>query len=91
MTAGVPAAREVDPSALLTASQVALYCKVSVQAVWNWHNRGHLPAATDDAGNVITDSRGKRLYRLADAAKADAKMSAQREQMALRILASNAA
>lgn len=78
---------EIDPFALLTAAQVALRCKVSVAAVTNWVRRGHLNPAVDDDGNEILDSRGKRMYRLADAARVDAKMAAKREQMALRILA----
>lgn len=85
------AAEDVDPFALLTAKEAAVKARVTVQAICNWHARGHLPAATDDAGNLITDSRGKKLYRLVDVAKADAKMAAQREQMALRILAAGAA
>jgi hypothetical protein len=84
-------AEAVDPFALLTAKQAAGYAKVSVQAIWNWHKRGHLPAAVDEAGNLITDSRGKKLYRLVDVARADAKMAAQRERMALRILAAGVA
>lgn len=86
---GEPA--EIDPFALLTAAQVAMRCKVSVAAVTNWVRRGHLNAAVDDDGNEILDSRGKRMYRLVDAARADAKMAERRERMALRILASSAA
>lgn len=82
---------EVDPFALLTAAQVAMHCKVSVAAVTNWVRRGHLNAAVDDDGNELRDSRGKRMYRLVDAAKADAKMAERRERMALRILASSVA
>lgn len=90
VTADIAEAVEVNPFALLTATQAALFAGVSVQAVWNWHNRGHLPAATDDDGNEITDSRGKRLYRLVDLARADAKMAGKREQMALRLISGSA-
>lgn len=82
---------EIDPFALLNARECARYARVTEQAIHNWWKRGHLPQATDPDGNPVTDSRGKRLYRLVDLARADAKMAAQREQMALRILASNAA
>ncbi|MGH3272350.1 MAG: hypothetical protein ACRDN1_25290 [Trebonia sp.] len=84
-------ADDVDPFALLTAKEAAGYAKVSVQAIWNWYKRGHLRAATDEQGNEILDSRGKRQYRLVDVARADAKMAATRERMALRILAPQAA
>lgn len=91
MTAQAAEAPEVNPFALITASEAAAYARVSVQAVCNWRKRGHLPSAKDDNGNEITDSRGKPLYRLVDVARTDAKMATQREQMALRILASSVA
>lgn len=85
-------ADDVDPFALLTATQAAAYAKVSVAAICNWYARGHLQAATDEAtGNVITDSRGKRLYRLVDVAKADVKMAGLREAMARRLALASAA
>jgi hypothetical protein len=88
MTAEAP---EVDPFALLTARQCAGWTGLTEQAIYNWWRRGHLPQAADENGAPLTDPRGKRLYRLVDLARADAKMAAQREQMALRILASSAA
>jgi hypothetical protein len=75
----------VDPFALLTATEAARYARVSVQAVCNWRKRGHLPVATNDDGTEITDERGRPMYRLVDVAKADAKMSAQRESMVRRL------
>jgi len=84
-------AGDVDPFALLTATQAATYAGVSVQAICNWYARGHLPAAVDADGKVIADSRGKRMYRLVDVAKADAKMAAQREAMARRLALASAA
>jgi hypothetical protein len=83
-------AAEIDPLALLTARQCAGWTGFTEQAIYNWWKRGHLPQAADEHGNPLTDSRGKRMYYLVDLAKADAKMAAQREQMALRILASSA-
>lgn len=77
-------ARELNPLALLTAAQAALYAglvdgdgKPKVSVIVNWRNRGHLHVATDDQGNELRDDHGKRLYRLIDVAKADA-MTAQR-------------
>lgn len=77
-------ARELNPLALLTAAQAALYAglvdgdgKPKVSVIVNWRNRGHLRVATDDEGNELRDDHGKRLYRLIDVAKADA-MTAQR-------------
>lgn len=84
-------ANTVDPFALLTARQCSAWAGVSEQAIYNWWKRGHLPQATDENGTPVTDSRGKRMYRLVDLAKADAKMAAQRERMALRILAAGVA
>lgn len=79
-------AGEIDPFALLTATEAAVYARVTVQAIMNWHTRGHLPAATDDQGNELRDRRGKRLYRLVDVARADAKLAPRREAMALRLV-----
>lgn len=62
----------LDMDALLPASLVAKYAGVSTAAVCNWVARGRLPVATDEHGNEIRDGRGRGLYRLRDAAKADA-------------------
>jgi hypothetical protein len=91
LTVTAAEAPEIDPFALLTARQCAGWTGLTEQAMYNWWKRGHLPQAVDDNGKPLTDLQGKRLYRLVDLAKADAKMAAQREQMALRILASHAA
>jgi DNA-binding transcriptional MerR regulator len=61
----------LDVDALLTASEVARYAGVSVQAVINWRERGHLNPAVDDDGNEILDDHGHRMYRLLAAAKAE--------------------
>lgn len=75
---------EIDPDALLTASQLAALFQVTVAAVCNWVSRGyrnadgeteHLKPARDSRGRVIKDSRGCILYRLLDAAKAEAATS----------------
>jgi hypothetical protein len=49
----------IDVDARLTASQAAAYAGVTVQAIVNWRNRGHLQRGDD----------GK--YRLLDVAKAE--------------------
>jgi len=49
----------VDVNARLTASQAAAYAGVTVQAIINWRNRGHLKRGDDG------------LYRLLDVAKAE--------------------
>lgn len=61
----------MDPDALLTASQAAMYARVSVAAICNWHTRGHLPVAMDEQGREIRDLRGRPKYRLLDVAKAE--------------------
>lgn len=83
----------IDPYALLTAKQAALFAglvdddgKPKVAVIVNWRNRGLLPVATDDNGNEIRDSRGRPKYRLVDVAKADAKTAARAGQMARRLL-----
>lgn len=86
VTVTAATAENIDPFALLTATEAGRYARVSVQAIWNWNNRGHLPSAKDADGNEILDARGKRQYYLVDVAKADAKMAAQRERMALRLV-----
>lgn len=55
----------LDVDALLTATEAAAYAKVSVQAIVNWRNRGHLKVAAWD------DTTGLPLYRLLDVAKAE--------------------
>lgn len=76
----------LDLQALLTGSQVAAYAEVSIQAVVNWRNRGQLPIATDpDTGAELRDGRGRPLYRLLDAAKADARARAGAEAMAAHL------
>jgi len=54
-----------DPHALLTATQAATMAGVTVQAIVNWRNRGHLqPAGT---------CHGRPVYRLIDIARAEHK------------------
>ena len=66
---------EIDPDALLTASQLAGWFEVTTAAVCNWVSRGHLKPAKDRHGRAVKDSRGRPLYRLLDAAKAAAATS----------------
>jgi DNA-binding transcriptional MerR regulator len=54
----------IDVDAQLTASQAAKYAGVTVQAIVNWRNRGHLHP-------VAHSSDGRPLYRLLDVAKAE--------------------
>lgn len=56
---GAPVADTIDVDARLTATQAAKYAGVTVQAIVNWRNRGHLTRGPD----------GK--YRLLDVAKAE--------------------
>ena len=63
---------EIDPDALLTASQLAAWFEVTVAAVTNWVSRGHLSPAKDSRGHTIKAARGRPLYRLLDGAKAEA-------------------
>lgn len=65
----------IDPDAKLTASQLAAWFGVTVAAVCNWVSRGHLSPARDTRGRVIKDGSGRMLYRLLDAAKAEAATS----------------
>src|SRR5207248_3102815 len=88
---------EVDPMALLTASQAAMYAghvdhegKPKVNVIVNWRNRRLLPVATDDEGREIRDGRGRPYYRLADVARADALTTKRGEAMALSLLARRA-
>ncbi len=53
-----------DMDALLTGKQAAMIAGVSIRAIVNWRNRGHLPVAVDDSGAEIRDARGHPLYRL---------------------------
>ena len=52
-----------DPFTLLTASEAAEFADVTVQAIINWRNRGHL----QPAGH----RHGRPVYRLLDVAKAE--------------------
>ena len=63
---------EIDPDALITASQAAQLCQVTVAAVCNWVTRGYLKPAKDKAGRTKKDSQGRIQYRLLDVAKAEA-------------------
>lgn len=54
---------QVDVHAKLTATQAAAYAGVTVQAIINWRNRGHLPSAGT--------CHGRPVYRLLDVAKAE--------------------
>jgi hypothetical protein len=72
----------LDLDALVSATEAAGYAHVSVAAVVNWRNRGHLPVATDKAGREIRDGRGRPRYRLRDVARADIETRRRAEQMA---------
>jgi hypothetical protein len=65
---------QIDPDALITASQGAELAGVTVAAVCNWVSRGYLKPAERN-GRVVKDSRGRPLYRLLDVAKAEAATS----------------
>jgi DNA-binding transcriptional MerR regulator len=54
----------LDVDAKLTASQAAEYAGVTVQAIVNWRQRGHLHPAG-------FNGEGRRVYRLLDVAKAE--------------------
>jgi hypothetical protein len=62
---------EMDPDALLTASQLAKVCQVTTAAVCNWVDRGHLAQARDRKGRPMRDGRNRRLYRLIDGLRAE--------------------
>lgn len=66
---------DLDPDALITASQLAELAGVTVSAVCNWVSRGYLKPARDERGRVRKDSRGRVLYRLLDGVKAEARTS----------------
>ena len=84
---GVPLSGEVtpvdspaDPFALLSASEAAIYARVSVAAIGNWAGRGYclpdgtravLPVAADPEGREIRDGHGRPKYRLVDVARAE--------------------
>ena len=74
--------RLLDLDALVSASELATYAHVSVAAVVNWRNRGHLPVATDKDSQEIRDERGRPRYRLRDGVKADIETRRRAEQMA---------
>ena len=56
----------LDVHAKLTATQAAAYAGVTVAAIVNWRNRGHLPV-------TCHDPHGRPLYRLLDVARAERK------------------
>lgn len=66
---------DLDPDALITASQLADLANVTVAAVCNWVSRGYLKPARDAKGRVMKDSRGRVLYRLLDGVRAEARTS----------------
>lgn len=63
------------PDALLTGTQCAHIAGVSLQAIANWHTRGHLPAAG-------LDRHGRKLYRKTDLWAAMARPTAPRRTAA---------
>jgi hypothetical protein len=76
---------ETNPDALLTASQGAAYCGVSLAVFCNWSSRGYrdlagehvyLRPATYPDGRVRKDGRGCKFYRLLDITAAEAATSA---------------
>lgn len=69
-------------NALLTAKQAAQYAGVTVAAICNWRNRGHLPVARDEHGAEIRDKQGRPRYRLLDVAKAENATKQRGERMA---------
>ena len=72
----------LDLDALVSASEAAAYAHVSVNAIVNWRNRGHLPVATGRDGREIRDGRGRPRYRLRDVARADIETRRRAERMA---------
>ena len=88
------ASPELDLTALLSASEAALYAglldddgKPKVSIIVNWRNRGLLRVATDDQGREIRDNRGRPKYRLLDVARADARTREHAAVMAERLAA----
>ena len=73
---------DLDVNALLSASEAAAYAGVSVAAICNWRDRGHLPVAKDEHGQEIRDKQGRPRYRLLDVAKAENATKRRGEQMA---------
>lgn len=63
---------EIDPDALLTATEGAAYAGVSVAVLCNWVGRGLLEPARRPDGTIIRDSRRRIKYRLLAIAKAEA-------------------
>lgn len=61
----------MDPDALLSGTQAALFAGVRVNDIVNWRNRGLLPVATDAHGNEIRDARHRPKYRLHAVAQAE--------------------
>ena len=62
---GVGSTAELDPQRLITTTAAAYLADVSVQAIVNWRNRGHLPVAE-------RDEHGRPKYRLLDVVKCEA-------------------
>jgi hypothetical protein len=63
----------LDPESTLTATQLAEWAHVSVAAVTNWVNRGHIEAFS-------RDETGRKLYRLADVIEYQAAARRARER-----------
>ena len=72
----------LDVNALLTATEASEYTGLKVTTICKWRERGHLPVATDEHGSEIRNSKGQRLYRLLDIAKADHATGKRAEEMA---------
>lgn len=73
---------DLDMDALLSATDAALYARVTVNVIVNWRNRGWLPVAADAKGREIRDSRGRPKYRLIDVVKAEARTHQRAVKMA---------
>src|SRR5579859_5990677 len=80
----LPALNGIDPDALLTASQGAVYCDVTLAAFCNWTSRGYrneagehvyLRPATRPDGTPRRNEHRHLLYRLIDIAAAEAATS----------------
>lgn len=74
-----------DMDALLSGTQAAGIAGVSVRAVVNWRNRGHLPVARDAEGREIRDARGRPRYRLRDVLAVEQVTAARCEIVAPRL------
>jgi len=77
----------LDLQALLTGKQVADYTNRTINVIVNWRNRGILPIATNpETGEEIRDGRGRPMYRLIDAVRADHRTHAGARKMADTLL-----